>query len=474
VFSVDVQGRLQRCNKATIDIYDCAPEKLLHRHFLEMVHPTDFDIANNNLRAALSGAAQNFEARFLTDSGEIRYAIFNSAPLVNDSQPNGALWFVRDITEQKRALELAAQADKLRALGKLASGVAHDFNNGLAAILGRIQLLQKRTTDEATKRDLQIIQTAAEDAAMTVKRIQTFARQTPSDNFERLDVAALVRDSIEIMRTRWENEAQSRGVKYAVEFVADESFYVLGNASELREVFINLIVNALDAMPGGGWLLIKCLRQDERVLLSFTDTGAGMEEEVRERIFEPFFTTKGVQGTGLGLSVSYSIIEAHGGHITVESNPNKGSIFTIELSLDESTESRNQTIKPNVVEQSKMSILVVDDEDFVREALADMLTVFEHEVVAVGSAREALSKMDSNSFDVVFTDLSMPEMDGWQLAREIRRRHHEIPKIVMVTGYGKGVRSESEQERKAINAVIGKPFDFEQLNNTLAQLQIKN
>src|SRR4028118_285468 len=178
IFSVDTEGRLLRCNRATTAAYGCSAEKLLPRHFLEMIHPADFETAQSALRAALEkGAAQNFEARFLTEAGEIRDAVFNSVPLVEAEKTIGALWFVRDVTDQKHAFERAAQADKLRAIGKLASGVAHDFNNGLAAILGRVQLLRERVGDEAVSRDLRVIQTAAEDAAATVRRIPTFARQ---------------------------------------------------------------------------------------------------------------------------------------------------------------------------------------------------------------------------------------------------------------------------------------------------------
>lgn len=475
IFSVDTEGRLMRCNQATMTAYGCdAAEKLLRRHFLEMIHPSDFETAQAALREALEkGAAQNFEARFPTDAGEIRDAVFNSVPLVEAEKTIGALWFVRDVTDQKRVLERTAQADKLRALGKLASGVAHDFNNDLAAILGRVQLLRERVGDDAVNRDLRVIQTAAEDAAATVRRIQTFARQTPTNNFETADASALVLDAIEIMRTRWENEAQARGVKYDLEIDCSSELHVLCNPSELREVFVNLIVNALDAMPDGGRLKICCKCEGSSAAIYFEDSGAGMSEETRKRVFEPFFTTKGVNGTGLGLSVSYSIIEAHKGKICVKSEIGKGAKFRIELPIAERKKvSRNKPPK-NLRQIPKLSILVVDDDESVRFVLEEMLVEMEQKVVSVSNGVEALEKLSSRSFDAVFTDLSIPEMDGWQLAREIRRRNQTV-KIVLVTGHSESTEPDYEPENKPVDQIIGKPFDFEQLAETLGKLRSEN
>ena len=194
--------------------------------------------------------------RYFSADGRLRYARVDNSPLVVEGRTTGVLGIARDITEQKEERERAARADKLRALGQLASGVAHDFNNSLAAILGRAQLLRRQTQDEAQLRNLEIIQTAAEDAAATVRRIQTFARKSPAKEFEILDVTALLNDAIEITRTRWQNEARLRGLDYEVSLNAESGQHTFGSASELREVFVNLIVNAVDAMPTGGKLSI--------------------------------------------------------------------------------------------------------------------------------------------------------------------------------------------------------------------------
>src|SRR6185436_6483190 len=348
--------------------------------------------------------------------------------------------------------------------GQLASGVAHDFNNSLAAILGRAQLLRRQTQDEALVRNVEIIQTAAEDAAATVRRIQTFARKSPAREFELIDVSSLLNDAIEITRTRWENEARLRGLDYRVVLEAESGQLTFGSASELREVFVNLIVNAVDAMPNGGRLSIGCMRAGTQLYLRFADTGTGMPEDVRQKIFDPFFTTKGAQGTGLGLSVSYSIIERHEGLISVTSEVGVGTIFSITLPAVTTQPVATETSAQDV-RMPSLSILVIDDEPAVRETLADMLEVMGHRVLLAESGQIALETLAGNDCDIVFTDLAMPEMDGWETSREIRKRRPET-NIVLVTGYGTGTLPPPGEDG-LVNGIIGKPFDFSQISQTI-------
>jgi CheY-like chemotaxis protein len=241
----------------------------------------------------------------------------------------------------------------------------------------------------------------------------------------------------------------------------------MGSASELREVFVNLIVNAVDAMPLGGHLNISCERAGEHLSLLFTDTGLGMSEDVRERIFEPFYTTKGAHGTGLGLAVSYGIIERHAGQISVESELGQGASFKIALPAADMTLPRE--IKPlPLTEAASLNVLVIDDEQFVRDTLADMLLMLGHRVVAVDGGRDGLMELSSGEFDLVFTDLSMPEMDGWEVAREVRRRFGTELSIILVTGHGAGIPI-APDDRHLVNGIIGKPFDFDQVVEMIAQ-----
>lgn len=467
IYAVDTAGRFQWCNRATLEATGYKSEQLIGHSFLDITFEADREISNEYFKQTLEGRPQTYEARFFSYDGNLRYALFDTAPLVVDGETTGVLGIARDITEQKQERQRVAQADKLRALGQLASGVAHDFNNALTAILGRAQLMRRQVQDDSLVHNLDVIQTAAEDAAATVRRIQTFARQSPAKEFELLDVSSLLRDAIEITRTRWENEALVRGLRYEVELQAACPFHVLGSASELREVFVNLIVNAVDAMPLGGRLSISCERAGEHLSLRFADTGIGMPEDVRERIFEPFYTTKGAHGTGLGLAVSYGIIERHKGQISVESEVERGATFSIQLPAADAAIAR--AIEPSVLaEAASLNVLVIDDEDFVRETLADMLLMLGHRVTAVDGGREALSALAAGEFELVFTDLSMPMMDGWEVAREIRRRFGHEMNIILVTGHGAGTPI-APNDKHLVNGIIGKPFDFDQVAEIIAQ-----
>ncbi len=467
IYALDNEGRYKWCNQAMLEMTGYQLDEIIGHHFLERTHEEDREMRSDRFALALAGEPQTLESRYVARDGSVRYAALNSAPIIVDGQTTGVLGIAHDITEQKQERERAARADKLRALGQLASGVAHDFNNSLAAILGRAQLILRRAKDEELIRSLGIIVTAAEDAASTVRRIQTFARKSVDSELELLDIGSLLRDAIEITRTRWQNEARAAGLNVEVTLSAEAGLFVRGNASELREVFVNLIVNAVDAMPDGGQLTICSQLKRGRLRLRFTDTGIGMIEEVRERVFEPFYTTKGVLGTGLGLAVSYGIIERHEGSISVESKLGKGTTFYIDLPLSESgesaaDESRSETQSPS------LSVLVVDDEPFVRETLADMLVDLDHKVVTADCGRDALAKVRSDDFDLVFTDLAMPEMDGWETAREIHKHRPDLP-IVLVTGYGATAQPPSG-ELDLVACIISKPFDFDQVTGTIGRV----
>ena len=285
IYAVDPDGNFKWCNTATLRGLGYQRSNFIGRPLLSMVYEPDRELVREKLAAALTGSPQTYEMRYFSPEGKLRYARVDNSPLVVEGRTTGVLGIARDITEQKEERERAARADKLRALGQLASGVAHDFNNSLAAILGRAQLLRRQVGDPALVRNLDIIQTAAEDAAATVRRIQTFARKSAVKEFELVDVAGLLNDAIEITRTRWQNEARIRGLEYEVKLDTERRAFTYGSASELREVFVNMIVNAVDAMPRGGRLLVSCRRIENRLQLHFTDNGVGMPDDVQQKIF---------------------------------------------------------------------------------------------------------------------------------------------------------------------------------------------
>lgn len=396
-----------------------------------------------------------------------------ASPFLDDwEEPAGAIVLMRDVTEQHREHERAQQADKLRALGQLASGIAHNFNNSLAAVIGYTQLAIPRVKDPTAEKYLRVVEQSAKDAARMVERIQNFARESShKDDLIMVRLADIVRDAVDITRPRWRDDAEARGIKYQVkvELQRDGDLIVRGEPSELREVFVNVILNALDAMPIGGTvrIVINVSTEESSVNVKFTDTGVGMTEEIEHRIFEPFFTTKGVSGLGMGLSESYRIIERHGGHIEVESEPHRGSRFTVVLPQikREERESSAGVDSPNVVGR----VLVVDDEDSVRGLLAEMLKGEGHEVSIASSGEQALRLLDSHEFDIVFTDLSMPRTDGVTLAAEIKSRKPNT-KVVLMSGYGGERAYERAGRNHCIDAALSKPFDLNEISRTVSVL----
>lgn len=239
----------------------------------------------------------------------------------------------RYIAEQDRIREQFTQVEKMSALGQLASGVAHDFNNCLTAILARAELLSEHTDDPKLLKGLDIIIKSAHDGARTVRRIQDFARQRRAHDFEKIAVDQVLADVSEITRPRWKDLAEATNVYIGLNLDNHSNALVKGDLSELRDVLVNMVFNAVDAMPRGGQLTLSARDSGQHVIVSVADTGVGMLPEVRSRIFDPFFTTKGVEGMGLGLAVSYGTILRHEGTIEVDSEVGQGTTFRIILPL---------------------------------------------------------------------------------------------------------------------------------------------
>ncbi len=377
------------------------------------------------------------------------------------------------IAEQEQMREQFSQMEKLSALGELASGVAHDFNNTLAGILGRAQLLQRTDDLEKIKRGLDIIIKTADDGAKTVKRIQDFARQRRDHNFELVSIDQILMDASEITRPRWKNCAEASNIHITLEVQIGSNAMVMGDDSELREVLVNMVFNAIDAMPEGGTLTLSTHTEGDSVIVKVIDTGVGMYPEVRSRIFDPFFTTKGKAGLGLGLAVSFGIIRRHSGNIEVESQYGSGTEFRITLPVAKIVASSvNQSecapvvlpeeVSP-IVEQRQlpMRLLVVDDEVFVRDLLRDILEGERCDVCVAESGNEGLALFREMSFDAVFTDVGMPGMSGWELAREIRQVNKKIP-IAVITGWGEAVGSH-EQKEAGVDWIVAKPFTADRI-----------
>ena len=375
------------------------------------------------------------------------------------------------VQELKQAQDQIIQAEKLRAMGEMASGVAHDFNNVLAVVLGNIQLLLHqldRLSPEEIREGLKIIERSSKDGAETVRRIQEFTGVRRDREFVSLSLNEIITEVVNITQPRWKDQTQKKGIQVGLTAQLGEIPLVMGSPSELREVLTNIIFNAVDAMPEGGKLSITTSPQAEDwVEVRIADTGIGMTEEVKKRIFDPFFTTKGVTNSGLGMSVSYGIIKRHGGEILIESELGKGTTFIIHLPTGYGEEvSVVKEVTP-IKESRQARILVIDDEDSVRDILYRMLKTKGHQVVVASNGEEGIERFRSQPFDLVFTDLGMPKISGWEVGKTIKEINPKIP-IAMITGWGMELDREKMSE-SGIDLIVSKPFNFDQVIHLVSE-----
>ena len=472
IIAVDPQDRIAGWNPAAERIFGWTAAEAIGRPMVSLM-PQD---RYRSARAALSAEApvRVFEATTKREDGTaLSLGVTLSALTGRDGKLEGMLAIVHDATAQRELEAQMLQSEKLTALGQMAGGIAHDFNNLLQAILGYAQLMAKNPANvDIVRRGLDVIEAAATGGAETVRRIQKFARLRPDEPFVSLDVNTVVHDAVAITQPRWEERSAKSGLPMRLELDLRPVPAVMGRPSELNEVITNLILNAIDAMPRGGTLTIRTHTvPGASVTLTVADTGTGMPESVRKRVFDPFFTTKGESGTGLGLSVSYSIVKRHGGDMRVESQIGRGTTFTIALPVGTAHHAEGAG-DAEPIGTRRGRILLVDNDPQVLAILGEMLKEAGHHVLPVASGAEAMRVFVPGGFDMVITNIGMAGMTGWEVAQRIRDRDQHVP-VAFITGWG---LHEEDQERcrvLGVHNVLFKPVSPAQLHravqNTLAQ-----
>ncbi|MGH7300138.1 MAG: response regulator [Candidatus Rokuibacteriota bacterium] len=456
IVSVDGDGNIRGWNPAAERIFGLTASQAVGQPFASLVPTEPYRTA----RAALSreNPVRAFDVAAKRGGGRaLNLAVTLSSLTGRDGNPEGILAIVRDMTTQREIEAQMHQSERLTALGQMAGGIAHDFNNLLQAILGYAQLMARSPGNaDVVRRGLEVIEKAASGGAETVRRIQKFARLRPDEPFVTMDLNQVVRDSLAITRPRWEEKKVKGGVPLQLELELGPVPVVMGRPAELNEVITNLVLNAIDAMPKGGTLRIRTRLGDHRhAVITVADTGMGMSDEVRKKVFDPFFTTKGEEGTGLGLSVSHSIVDRHGGDLRVESRTGEGTTFTITLPIGMSP--TGETIEggePGT--ERKGRILLVDNDPQVLSILGEMLKDAGHHVLPVPSGPEALRVFVPSGFDLVITNVGMPEMSGWDVAEQLRARDPHVP-VIFITGWGLQEEDQARCRRLGISALLFKP-----------------
>ncbi|HTY79354.1 MAG TPA: ATP-binding protein [Candidatus Bathyarchaeia archaeon] len=384
----------------------------------------------------------------------IAYAVDN-ARLLDEAQ-QAARQRQRVLDDLRATQAQLVRGETLSAIGKLASGMAHHLNNLFAVILGRLETLLVKLPDPEARRYIEIIQRAAQDGAEVVRRVQRFSRVQPVSRATPVDLNQLAQEVLELTRPRWHSEAQLRQIRIDTELDLGSIKLVAGEIAPLREVLMNLVLNAIDAMPGGGCLTIRTWSAGQEVHCAVADTGSGMTEEVRRRAFEPFFTTKGPKSTGLGLSVTYGIVQRHNGKIEIDTGAGRGTTVHITLPAALPT-ARAAGADGGAQGDMPLRVLVVDDEPEVRSAVADMLGTAGYTAFQASGGPEALAWLDAGQpVDLLLTDLGMPGMTGTDLARTVRDRWPHL-RLGLMTGWDEA-ESPVGEASSVVDFVIAKPF----------------
>ncbi|MDX6501298.1 MAG: hypothetical protein QOG23_4558 [Blastocatellia bacterium] len=457
IYTLDTDRRFTWMNQRAEVDSGLTRSVLLGQEFSMIVAAESEEEANAAVQCTLGGEEKQFELLTICTDGRVRCMDAHTSPLWSDGNITGVMVFMSDITERKLAQARAARSDKLRALGELAAGVAHNLNNSLTVIQGRAQLLLMRSSAEAgNKKSLEVITQAVGDCSQTLRRLLDFSRRDATRHPMPLDLSELITSSVEIARPKWQASAAERTASIDVHVDTPKPVFTLGDSAELREVVLNFIFNAVDAMPQGGTIDAGTRVEGKTARFWIADTGAGMPAEVIARIFEPFYTTKGERGTGLGLSASHGIIEKHSGDINVVSEPGKGTRFEVILPLHEATSAAVAVPAAQPGAAKSARVLVVEDEEKVRVLLNEAFRAEGHEVTEATTGAEALKHLDKSKFDLMVCDLGLPELSGLHVARWVKEFRPDLP-VIIATGYAEMIAEEDYQKAR-IDDVIRKPY----------------
>lgn len=388
--------------------------------------------------------------------------------------------------ELRQTQATVLQQERLKALGQMASGIAHDVNNALSPVVGFADIILNGDfgMDAKGKKYLKYIRTAGEDIAHIVARLREFYRtRDDKEALHELNINALVEQVVEMTRPRWRDIPQSNGVTIEVETdLMPDLMEMPCIESEIREAFTNLVLNAVDAMPEGGKITLRTRavrHQDGEkyaryIAVDVTDTGMGMNEETRKRCLEPFFSTKGKRGTGLGLAMVYGVVKRHEGTIEIQTEPGKGTTFRLVFPVRSTL--RKADSSEEFVPVQPLQILCIDDEPLLRELIKEILERDGHEVEVSDSGQSGLdefrlARQRGRPFDVVFTDLGMPYLDGRQVAKAIKQESPATP-VVMLTGWGAFMKEDSEPPDQ-VDGIVSKPPRSRELREVLSRLSAR-
>jgi len=466
------EGKLDYVSQRALDYFGASVEQLTNNSWQSLVHPDDWDdCAARWVHSLESGAPYHADLRLRRFDGQYRW---HSSLALPQRDAHGAIlkWFgsTTDVTDRKRSEEALLQSQKMNAIGQLAGGVAHDFNNQLAVILGLAELLEHQVQDPELRECTDGILQAANRCRDLTKNLLAFSRKRQLERVA-VDVHALIDETIRLLE-----RSLDKRIKVARQLNAQRAV-IRGDPSQLQNALLNLALNARDAMPHGGSITFSTelregdLPEGTYLSVCVSDTGTGMSDEVKSHIFEPFFTTKPVgQGTGMGMASVHGTVESHAGTIHVHSELGRGTAIRIDLPLAELQSARRDSARPRRTSASPVGlrILVVDDESAVGNMLARSLEGAGHHVTVAASGEEALRCYadGGSAFDLVVLDVVMPGLGGAETFKRLRAIRSDA-KIVLCSGFGAEGAADALLEAGA-RGLLQKPFEQHQLLAAIA------
>ena len=457
--------RIQRLNRAAAKMIGGEVEDLIGRRCYEVIH-------HGSSKPALCLMSQSIRetksARGEQEMNDGRTLELTVDPVYDSERnPVGAVHFLRDITEAKRLRQQLLQSEKMIAVGQLVAGVAHEINNPLTGVIGYAQLLQSRHIDERARKDAEGIYREAERATRIVHHLLSFARKYEPERMM-VDINAVLSESIEL------KAYDLRVNNINLETDLEESLPMTNaDPHQLQQVFLNLINNAEQAMledRGSGTLKITSRQEKDKIRCTFADDGPGIPEDVRDRVFDPFFTTKDVgKGTGLGLSVCFGVAQDHDGRIWVEPNKGRGTTFVLEIPVRNGAPFEEK--KKGFDFNGRLGkILLVDDEEAIRQVLAETLASVGHEVETAGNGEAALAMLKQKHFDCVVSDVKMSGMDGPALLQAAMEMDPGLAgHFIFISGDTVSPKTRTFLERIS-NPWLAKPFAMEDLERLLQEI----
>lgn len=422
--------------------------------WMESIHPDD--------RTRIIEAAQTkqvfgdyeVEYRIIRPDGTIRLIRDRAFPIKNESgEVYRIAGIAEDITDQRKTENEQIRIQRINALGELSAGISHNLNNILSGVLGPAQLLKLNTKDPKSIQEIDTILTSSKRARDLVHRLHQSTRGLDDEEVKSIDLNKIIEDAIKGTQPRWKDEAEAKGVSIRIDTQLEPNLPIKATESTSYDMLVNLIFNAVDAMPKGGTITIQTRQDKDHTALIFSDTGMGMDAQTKERIFEPFFTTKVDVGTGLGLCTVYNSVIKWGGQIEVESELNVGTTFTFQL--PNATPQNIQT-KTNVALDQKRAgnILVIEDDTPIRRFLNRYLSNY-HAVTSFRNGQDALTEFSSGDFDVAIIDLGLSEIPGDQISQQLKTQNPLLATI-LITGWE---LAPNDGRLSSFDFKIQKPFD---------------